>query len=140
MKALLVLNAVALLAAVYLSVLQPVLTDVNVRMRYTQLDRARAINHTVLEDPSIFHPDYGFSANDRNTVPRYIAQPALDGQRLNAFLLLALAFVNVAIAVFLRKSAVPARQIRGATNIDQPHGPPTADQPDGRRPGRSVGG
>ena len=61
MKALLVLNAVALLAAVYLSVLQPVLTDVNVRMRYTQLDRAGAINHTVLEDPSIFHPNYGFS-------------------------------------------------------------------------------
>jgi len=103
MKTLLVLNAVALISAVYLSFVRVRLDEVTAAMRYTQLDRAGAINHTVLEDPSIFDPSYGFSTNDRYTVSRYIAQPALDGQRLNAFLLLGFAFVNVAIAVFFRK-------------------------------------
>jgi hypothetical protein len=127
-KPLLVLNAGAVLWAVYLSAVQPCFTGISVGMRYVQLDRAGAINHTVLGDPAIFHPTYGFSTDDRSTVPRYIAQPALHAQRCNAFLLLGLALANVAIAaiaVFVTKNTNAGRQTLGATGIDQPQGPPS---------------
>ena len=111
-KLLLVLNSVTLLAAVYLAVFQPLLTDVDVRTRYIQLDRAGAIaiNQEVLTD---FHPGYRFSdGGERNTVPRYIAQPALAKQRFNAFLLLGLALVNATVIVFVRKNIVIVKQPR----------------------------
>jgi hypothetical protein len=109
-KALLVLNAGAVLGAVYLSVVQPFFTGVDVGMRYVELDRAGVINHTVLDDPAIFHPSYGFSTDDRGAVPRYIAQSALHGQRFNAFVLLGLALANVAIAAVFAKKSGPRHQ------------------------------
>jgi hypothetical protein len=127
MKALLLLNAVALLAAGYLATLQPMLTDLDVKMRYIQLDRAGAINQEVL---TTFHPNYGFSRDkQRNTVPQYIAQPALDGQRFNAFILLGLASLNVAVIVLVRKNTVARCPPQEATaNTDQPQCPPAADE------------
>ncbi len=123
MKALLVLNTVTLLSAVYLAVLQPMRTDLDVRMRYVQLDRAGAINREVLANPAIFQPSYGFSDDVRNTVPRYIARPALDGQRFNAFFLVGLASINVAIVVFIRKHTDPKCHVHGAANADEPQTP-----------------
>ena len=129
MKTLLLLNIIALLAAVYLAILQPIFTDVDIRMRYVQLDRAGAIvvNREVL---TTFHPSYGFSEDDeRNTVPGYIAQPAFARQKFNAFLMLGLALVNVAVVLLIRRHKDPSRQAEGSANIGQPQSPPSSDQP-----------
>jgi hypothetical protein len=100
MKALLTLNVIAVLIAVYVAFVQPVFTDLSVCMRYVELDRAGAINDAVLNDSALFHPSYGFgSGKNRGAVPRYIAEPALDHERINARLLLLLTAVNTVLAL-----------------------------------------
>ena len=128
MKALLALNTIALLAALYLAFVSPTFADLAVSLRYVELDRAGAINEEVLANPAIFHPSYGFSENQRNTVPRFVARPALDGQRFNAFLLLGLALVNLAVVLFIRKTTGPRCQTHGATSPGQPQSPPVEDR------------
>ncbi len=98
MKSILTLNVIAAVLAVCLVLVRTFFVDLNVRMRYVQLDRAGAINDSVLDTK--FHPSYRFGAGDnRNAVPRYIAGPALDQQQYNAFLLLLLALINAVIAL-----------------------------------------
>lgn len=61
-------------------------TDVEVRGRFVQLDREGVISANALE---AFDRSYGFSTADmgyRDSVPRYIAGPALAAERRNALL------------------------------------------------------
>ncbi len=97
-KVFLVVNCLATLGFAFLLLIQPLSTDLDVRGRYTQLDREGVINQDALAK---FHPSYGFTAaNHRNSVPRYIAGPALRALRANAEIGLAVAATNLAVAVW----------------------------------------
>ncbi len=99
MKILLVVNCLAILGFAFLFLVQPLLTDLSVRGRYTELDRAGVINEDALAE---FHPSYGFApGNYRNSVPRYIAGDALRAERTNGGIGLALACTNVALGVWV---------------------------------------
>jgi hypothetical protein len=82
MKIMIIFNAIALLVFGLLWIVRPNLTDLGVRGRYVELDRAGVINEGALHQ---FHPDREFFPNSRNGVPRYIAGPALEAERENAF-------------------------------------------------------
>ncbi len=89
---LLLANAVSLLSAVYLVQFEPLLTDVHLRMRYTSLDRAQVINQGKLAafDPSL-------AANDRSSVPLWMAEDTRRAQWRNALIIGCLSLVNTTI-------------------------------------------
>jgi hypothetical protein len=93
---LLVINAVCLLSAVYLILVEPFLSDVELRMRYTSLDRAQAINQDKLADF-----DSSLAANDRNNVPRWMAAHTKRAQWRNALMIGCLSLVNTIITGIL---------------------------------------
>ena len=95
-RMLLILNTVSLLGFLGLFVVRPLFIDLDVRMNYTQLDRAGVINESAL---SQFHSSYGFSDSPRNSVPRYIAGAALAAEKLNAFFGICLAGVNLLLII-----------------------------------------
>ena len=79
-----ILNGMALVLFVLLLTLGSAWTDLGVRMNFVQLDRANVINVKALGQ---FHASYGFSGENleyRNSVPRYIAGPALSAAQTNA--------------------------------------------------------
>jgi hypothetical protein len=99
MKGILALNVIAVLVAAHLGFIRPLFTDLEVRARYVELDRAGVINASAL---ATFHPSYGFDTDEmahRETVPRFVARPALDRERFNAILLVVVGTVNSAVAV-----------------------------------------
>lgn len=85
-------NCVAVVGFLFLYFLYP-MAEVGVRMKYAELDRAGVINANALQH---FHPDHGFTPdNHRNSVPRYIAGPALSRLKTNAIFGLAVASGNL---------------------------------------------
>ena len=108
MKAVLWINVIAILQFGYLLFVDSLMVDLDVRMRFTELDRAGVINAEALKD---CHGSYGFS-DIRNGVPRYVAEPALKAQRQAAATGLVLAVVNAFLAGFWlwRKARSVARE------------------------------
>lgn len=112
-KVLLIVNSLGLLGFAFLLFVQPVFTDVQVRMNWTQLDREGVSNEDALAK---FHPSYGFTSElHRNPVPRYIAQPALGAQTANAGIGLVVAGVNPGLALWAlwapRRTRKPAERV-----------------------------
>ncbi len=95
-KVILVVNVLAILGFAFLLFVQPIFTELDVGMNYTQLDRAGVINADAL---AAFHPGYGFSAaNHRHSVPRYVAGPALRAQQATAGIGFAIACLNLVVS------------------------------------------
>jgi len=73
-----IVNAAALALFVLLFLLQPLDVDLAIRINFTQLDRAEAINQQALKT---FDPSHKFGNIDaleyRETVPIFIAGPAI---------------------------------------------------------------
>lgn len=108
----LIVNVLLIIVSVLLMTL--LFTDLDVRGRFTQLDRAGVINEQALEQ---FHPSYGFKKGHiRNTVPRYIAGPALDAAHNNAFFAAFVALVNAIFCGFL---LVVNRKGKSSNNASQ---------------------
>ena len=89
-------NSVALFIFSYLLVYSSMFTDLDVRMKFTALDRAGVINEEAL---GAFDTSFGFAQGYiRNSVPRFIAGPALEKERRNALAGVCLAFINAFVA------------------------------------------
>lgn len=91
-------NVAAMSLFLLLLLFVPIQTDLTVRVNFTELDRAGVINPAALQK---FHASYGFTSPDlgyRNTVPRYVAGPALQAERRNAVLGLVITGLNSLIA------------------------------------------
>jgi len=89
-------NIVALLACSYMFARALIFTNVDVRMNFVMLDRAGVINEEPLKE---FNPSYGFAEGHiRNSVPLFIAGPALDNEKRNALAGVFFAFFNTTIA------------------------------------------
>jgi hypothetical protein len=93
--------AAGLLFAILLF-LGPAGSQLDARMRFTELDRAGVVNPSALKQ---FHPDRGFGdiavLEYRRTVPDYIASSALAAQQFNAGLGLLITFGNAIIWIVL---------------------------------------
>lgn len=105
-----VVNAALVLGSLWLLAVGAFMADVQMRSRFTQLDRAGVINEAALDQ---FHPSYGFkSGHVRNVVPRFIAGPVLEEAKRNASLLFLLASANLVLwvgaLVAIRKKAIAA--------------------------------
>jgi len=117
LKVLLALNCVALIGFVLVLAVQPAMTVVDVCMNYTELDREGVINNDVLAK---VRPDY--AQNPRNAVPRYIAGAALQGQRVNAQLGVALAAVNALVVVGFLLAAEAGGRPAGCIHVGRTMG------------------
>ena len=105
LKVIFLINVLALIVFLGLFFFVPIYTDINVRMNFTQLDRAGVINEQALKQ---FHPSYGLTEdNIRNTVPRYSARDALLKEKRNALFGICLASFNILVSggvwIYLRK-------------------------------------
>jgi hypothetical protein len=114
-KILLAVNAVALIGFLIAAGIVPLFTDLDVRMRFTQLDRAGVINNDALDQ---FDPSYKFQegAGYRATVPRFLAGTSLQRERMNAICGAIASAINCACAGFAWwsgrrvKPTVPSRE------------------------------
>ena len=93
MKAMATINTLFLLVGLYLLFIQPVKTDLDVRIKYVSLDRAGLIN-----EGKRIEVEWSFGVPNRNNVPRFIAAPALHAEARNASIFVILALVNVLMA------------------------------------------
>ena len=113
MKYLCLLNTVMAIIFVLLATVRPAFTDLSVMGRYGNLDREGVINSEALKK---FHPSYGFSESRRG-VPRYIAGPALEAEKLNANVGAAAALANLILMLMIAAShrSKSAKDIRVET-------------------------
>jgi len=103
------INALALVAGIFLFFVAPLNSDLQLRLLYTQLDRGQVINQQKLR---AF--DAALAKDDRNQVPRWMAQAALSAEKRNAKALTTLSLLNIAILAiaifsFRRGQQPPAR-------------------------------
>jgi len=122
----LVLNLLAALGFAILAFIVPALTDLDVRMRYTGLDREGVINTDALAK---LHPSWGFTTEDhRISVPRHIATPALAAERENALLGLFVSGLNALFAIWLLVKTRPGAIAKEA-GAAEPASPPASSPP-----------
>ena len=97
-KCILAANLAAMIGFALLFSILPIWTEVQVKMKYVNLDRAGVIDANALAK---FHPSYDFTKNPRIVVPLYIAGPALDAQSSSALGGFILALTNVVLTVWV---------------------------------------
>ena len=97
-KILLTANIVALVTFVIMAFALPLHGELQARERFSELDRAGAINAPAIEK---LDADHRFgnvqSLEHRNKVPTWIAGPSTDGLRLACNIGIALTLMNVAL-------------------------------------------
>ncbi|HEY7090519.1 MAG TPA: hypothetical protein VH518_20645 [Tepidisphaeraceae bacterium] len=93
-------NLIATAVFACLVFVMPLIYTVQSRARFTELDRAGAIDGAGLKK---FHPSYGFGGNYRATVPDYITEPAASAQTETAVLGLTTTSITAAMALWGRR-------------------------------------
>lgn len=113
--ALAVFNIVAVLMFAVLLFVVPMFSQLETRVRFTELDRAGVVNPPALKQ---FHPSYGFgditTLEYRRTVPDYVAASPLAAQRENALLGFLITLANALVWLVLWRKSRPAPSPRPA--------------------------
>lgn len=114
-------NIAAMLLFAALLFVVPMFSQLETRIRFTELDRAGVVNPPALKQ---LHASYGFGditmLEYRRTVPDYVAASPLAAQRANALVGLLVTMTNAVVWLVLWRKSLPTRATRAAASPSSP--------------------